>query len=135
MFYKINFRQLINNYETGDVIDYDVTQAGLFWQWTIRFMPDNFWDKPKAWEYIAILDKVSPLNDDLRIKSSWRVLGDAHFMIISLYDDSDKGSLRRFPWTARIRVQRFNDDILTFTLRHRGYMPTPYIDIQDIFPL
>lgn len=116
-------------------VPFDITQCSRLWSWDIALRPDELERSAGGWEFTVSIDNVIPASVELSAVMTWESFaGSVHLLVFLQSDCPDSAPLRTFPFTADLVIRRFDEAVLTLSLRHRGYTPTPYVDIKEIQP-
>lgn len=119
---------LISNFPA--VLDVDITDAARWWYFVLSDV-DRYYS---PWEFVVSLTNLRGHADTLKLHYHWYEESYFWGVQVILHDETESGSLRMMPWTADLVITAREQMLITIRLRHRGYIPEPYVDITQIAP-
>lgn len=133
MLYEITYQSKTITADGFSPVQYDITQCSRMWSWNITLRPEELERTAGGWEFTVSVDNVIPASVELSTVMMWESFAGTVHLLLSLHSEcQQEATLRTFPFTADIIIRRFDEVVLTLSLRHRGYTPTPYVDIKTI---
>ena len=112
------------------VLDIDITEASRWWSFVLSDVEHSL----SPWEFVVTLTNIRGHDDTLSLHYKWDDESRFYGIRVFLHDETEAGSLRMMPWTADLVITAREQLLITVRLRHRGYIPEPYIDINQIAP-